>query len=127
MAEPCPGSAAFPRARRLQQSRDFARLKVGGQRVVAGSLIFNWQPVVGGGAGRLGLVTSRKVGGAVVRNRSRRLMREVYRRNQASISLPVDMVLVARQSMAGQSYAGVERDFFQALRKARLLRESPAP
>ncbi len=45
---------------------------------------------------RLGLSVSRKVGGAVVRNRWKRILREAFRLNQALLPPGVDMVVVPR-------------------------------
>lgn len=80
----------------------------------------NWS---GAGAvqNRLGVVTSRKIGGAVERNRARRLMRECFRRHQHELNQPVDLVLVARNSITGRRYGEVEKDFLAALRRARLI------
>lgn len=44
---------------------------------------------------RLGLVVTRKVGGAVQRNRVKRLLREVFRRQRRLLASPLDVVLVA--------------------------------
>jgi len=63
------------------------------------------------------------VGNAVVRNRARRLLRESFRRHQNELRRPVDLVLVARPSIAGKSLAEVERHFLTAARKAGLLKE----
>lgn len=116
-------SQGLPRERRLRRSGEFARLRREGRRLVLGSLIMNWQPAPEGAPSRLGVVTSRALGSAVVRNRGRRLMREVWRRHQHALRQPVNMVLVARPSLAAQSYGQVEADFLQALRLARLLKE----
>jgi ribonuclease P protein component len=70
----------------------------------------------------LGVITAGKIGGAVVRNRARRLLRESFRLHQHDLSEPVDLVLVARQSIVGKGFADVERDFLTTLRKARLLK-----
>jgi ribonuclease P protein component len=118
----------FGRDRRLRSAGEFARLKVDGQRLAQGCLVLNWQPVAAGSSSRLGVITSRKVGNAVVRARARRLLREVFRQNQFRITPPSELVLVARPSIAPQAFAGVERDFLQALRRARLLSvEAVAP
>jgi ribonuclease P protein component len=67
------------------------------------------------------------VGGAVARNRARRLMREAFRRHQLELAQPVDLVLVARPSIAGKGFAEVERDFLITLRKAKLLPSASGP
>lgn len=114
----------LPRARRIKQTRDFAQLRATGRRVVCGCLIMNWQPLAAGEVSRLGVITSRKVGGAVQRNHGRRLLREVWRRHQLEFNQPVDMVLVARPSLAHKQFAQVEADYCQALRLGRLRKDS---
>jgi ribonuclease P protein component len=69
----------------------------------------------------LGVVTSRKVGSAVVRNRARRLLRDVFRHHQNALAAPLDLVLVARPSIAGKPRAQVESDFLAILRGHALL------
>jgi ribonuclease P protein component len=73
---------------------------------------------------RLGVVTSRKVGSAVIRNRARRLLREAFRRHQHALKGPLDVVLVARASIAGKRAGEVEQDFLVALRRRALLRSA---
>jgi len=108
---------------RLKLGRDFSRLKSAGRRIVAGCLIVNWLPSEATCRGaRLGVVVGRKLGKATVRNRARRLLREVFRLHQWDLSRPVDLVLVARPSIVGKRYREVEADFLRALQQAGLLR-----
>lgn len=95
--------------------REFHEVRQRGRRVVRGCLIANWLALPAGLPSRLGLVTSRKLGSAVVRNRARRLLREVFRRHQHDFSRPVAIVLVARASIVGRPLPEVERDFLAAL------------
>jgi len=118
---PDAGRLRLNRASRLAQSRDFARVRQQGQRLAQGCLIANWNRLPEGGTPKLGVVTSKKIGGAVARSRARRLLRETFRRHQHEFAQPVELVLVARNSIAGKSFAGVERDFLAALRRAGLL------
>ena len=110
------------RSSRLAQSRDFARVRQKGERLVLGCLIANWNKLPDGVAPKLGVVTSKKIGGAVQRNRARRLLRESFRRHQHEFAQPVELVLVARNSIAGKDFAGVEKDFLAALHRGKLLK-----
>ena len=65
----------FGRDRRLRAAGDFARLKTDGRRLAQGCLVLNWLLIAPDANSRLGVITSRKVGPAVVRNRARRLLR----------------------------------------------------
>ena len=116
-----PKRLRFRRAMRIQQGRDFRRARQEGQRCVCGCLIANWRALPEGNASRLGLVVSRKVGDAVVRSRARRLLRETFRLQQHSLATAVDLVLVARPSIARLGQSDVEKDFLAALKRAGLL------
>jgi ribonuclease P protein component len=121
-SQPSAPSLRLPRICRIKQGRDFARLKAQGRRLVNGCLILNCLPAAQNTPGRLGVVASRKVGGSVVRSRARRLMREVWRRNQHAFTQPLELVLVARASIVGKPLASVERDFLGALQRSGFLK-----
>ena len=112
------------RSKRLQHQRDFARLREQGQRLALGCLIANWHPLPDGTSPKLGVVTSKRIGNAVARSRARRLLRESFRLHQGEFKQPVELVLVARASIAGRGFAGVEKDFLAALHRAGLLKQS---
>lgn len=48
-------------------------------------------------------------------------MRECFRRHQSELLQPVDLVLVARNSIKGRSFSAVEKDFLTGLTKAGLI------
>lgn len=116
----------FSRAMRIKQGRDFSRIRQQGQRLVQGCLIANWHALPSNASPRLGVVTSGKIGGAVIRNRARRLLREAFRIHQHELVAPVDLVLIARQSIVGKPFSSVEKDFLSTLRKAGLLKSLDA-
>ncbi len=117
-----PERLRFGRAARLKQGRDFARVRREGERLVNGCVIANWRRLPAGTGSRLGVITAGKIGGAVVRNRARRLLRESFRLHQHDLAQAVEVVLVARPSIAGKDFSDVERDFLTILRKAGLLK-----
>jgi ribonuclease P protein component len=122
MTDEPPKRWRLRRSSRLALNRDFMRIRQSGQRLALGCLIANWCRLPDGAPPRLGVVTSKKIGGAVERSRARRLLRESFRLHQHELSGPVELVLVARNSIAGKNLAGVERDFLAALRRASLLK-----
>jgi len=124
MASGIPTRLQLGRERRVKRGRDFSRIRREGQRLACGCLAANWAPQPAGARPRVGVITSRKLGDAVVRNRARRLLREAFRAHQHELAGPVDLVLVARASIVGRCFAEVERDFLTALRRARLLAAS---
>ena len=120
-----PARLRLTRAMRIRQGRDFARLKQHGQRLAQGGLVLNWLELPEGtpsqSQARFAVITTRKLGNAVIRNRARRLLRECFRLHQHALRVPVEMVLIARRSLVGQSFAGVEADYLAILRSAKLI------
>ncbi len=66
--------------------------------------------------GRLGIAATRKLGDAVRRNRAKRLVRELYRRNKIAPGL--DLVVIPRREMFDADYGRLEADFRSLLRRA---------
>ncbi len=121
---PGGGRLKFSRDQRLKHAWEFERTRREGQRLVKGCLILNWRFSDDQITSRLGVVTSKKIGNAVVRSRARRLLREVFRLHLVHIPQPADIVLIARNSIAGKSCSEVARDFRSAAKQAQLLEEA---
>jgi ribonuclease P protein component len=122
MSAQTPKPLRLTRSSRVTQNRDFVRIRQEGERLAQGCLVANWNKLPDGTAPKLGVVTSRKIGGAVQRTRARRLLRESFRLHQHEFSQPIELILVARNSIAGKKFADVERDFLATLRRAGLLK-----
>lgn len=65
--------------------------------------------------GRLGIAATKKLGGAVQRNRAKRLIREVFRRNK--IASGFDVVVVPRRELLEASLIAVEADYRTTLER----------
>jgi ribonuclease P protein component len=120
-------SEGFSRDDRLRQRREFEECYASGTRVSGRHLQVFVLP--GGGPGarsRLGISVSRRVGGAVVRNRVRRRLREIFRRTRGEIfSAPVSIVVNARPSAAAATFPELAEDFAATARRA--LSRLPLP
>jgi ribonuclease P protein component, eubacterial len=67
---------------------------------------------------RLGVIASTAaVGGAVLRNRAKRRLREVFRLHQRCVPADYDVLLVARRSLNRLPYAAIERAFVETCRR----------
>ena len=75
----------------------------------------------GGSENRLGFTVSTKVGCAVVRNRVRRRLREIYRLHEASLKNGVDVVIVARVRSAHSTYRQLDSSFLKLADKLGLI------
>lgn len=85
----------FPPSRRLKTSAEFERC-FQRKRSVADAVLIVYACENGREYPRLGCSVSRKVGGAVVRNRYKRLFREAFRLTQHDLPAGVDLVLIPR-------------------------------
>lgn len=72
---------------------------------------------------KLGLAVGKKLGCAVVRNRMKRLMREVFRLHQSELKRGVHFIWVARRKLTKADYKTFERVFLRLAKRAALLRE----
>jgi ribonuclease P protein component len=75
---------------------------------------------------RFAFVAGRRIGNAVVRNRCRRLMREVVRLHLSEIEVGWDMMFIVRSPFTAVSYQHVETAVLQLLTRANLLKTQRA-
>lgn len=90
---------SFAKSERILKPEDFSRVRKTGKRVFTRSFTLYILPNESGTT-RLGLSVSSRVGNAVVRNRVKRLLREVFRLNKGSFPKSSD-ILVSVKSTAG--------------------------
>lgn len=110
----------FPRSRRLTASAEFQRVRSEGSSFRGELLTFGLlrtdEP-----ASRLGLITSKRVGQAVARNRTRRLLREIFRRHQHELIPGFWLVVIASPRAARSTAAMLEDDWLRLARRASIL------
>ena len=108
----------------LKQNYEFRRLYQKGASS-AGSCMVLYCRKNKLGHNRLGLTASVKLGHAVVRNRARRRLREVYRLNPPQLRKGWDIILVARSRTVTASWKELNDTFLRLCRKLDLLEDKP--
>ena len=112
-------SQAFARSGRLRRRADFVAVQEQGRRVSGRFylLLARRQDPPGQKEPRFGITVSRKVGGAVERNRVKRWVRESYRRLQALAPAATDLVVIARPSATGSGLRATALELESLLRR----------
>ena len=100
----------FPRQYRIVRSSDYraiysSGLKVNSERFVLFGRENNLDHH------RLGITVSRKIGGAVVRNRVKRLFREIFRKSSSDLPNHCDLVVNAKRACAAAPYGSLREEF----------------
>lgn len=112
------------RRRRLSRSADFDRVFRDGRSHANRYLVVYSFPTSDGDGPRMGVSVGRKVGGAVVRNRVKRVLREAFWACADDLPEGHDFVVVARPAIAGlaeeHGEAGVEKELRAVLAESGL-------
>ncbi len=104
----------------LKENAVFRRLYHRGTSAGSRYLVVYCRPN-GGKVSRLGFTVSTKLGHAVVRNRVRRRLREIYRLVEPDLKSGYDIVIVARSAAVEADFALLERNLRQLCGKVELL------
>ena len=116
---PAPKARVLGPGARLRARAEFVLVQQGGRRVSGRYMTLIGLPN-SLGSDRFGIVASRRVGGAVVRNRAKRRLREIFRREQPEgRGRSLDVVAIARRELVEAPFAAAEADFVAALGKLR--------
>jgi ribonuclease P protein component len=107
-------SARFQRHEHIRQRGDFQRIYNDGRRISGRYGTFFLLPN-GLPAGRLGIAATRKFGPAVSRNRAKRLIRDVFRRNK--IAPGFDLVVIPKRTLLEAGLSAFEAEFCRLLER----------
>ena len=110
----------------LKQNHLFRRLYRRGQSAANRELVVYCRRN-GQGGNRVGLTVSAKLGCAVVRNRLRRRLREIYRLHEGQFRRGFDIVVVARTRAVAADYRRLEQSYLALAGKLGLLRKEDTP
>lgn len=113
---------------RLKRRAAFLRVAASGRKAATHGLVLQALPREGREPARVGFTVTKRVGGAVVRNRTRRRLKEAVRLELNAHPLEgVDLVLIGREATRSRPFASLREDFRRALRRVGIAAQSPAP
>lgn len=112
-------STGLDRSVRLRVRAEFTQVQDRGRRVATRYLTLLAMPN-SLNRDRLGIIASRRLGGAVVRNRAKRRVRELFRQQEPDAPatrglVSLDMVIIPRREVASIAFSLLEQDFRTAL------------
>ena len=107
-------ASKFPKEARLRKRTEFLQLSNAQHKTTVKGFLVVWRENTLSMA-RLGITASKKIGCAVVRNRVKRFLREIFRHNRMLLDA-VDMNIIARRESAQMDYFEVQRELNKAFR-----------
>ena len=111
----------LPKTRRLTISSEFARVKGQGSAERGRYLVLGAANISEEKAFRVGFMTPKHIGTAVVRNRARRRLRDIVRTHQARLRAGVWLVVVARPYAVNATYDQLRDEWLRLAERASIL------
>jgi ribonuclease P protein component len=109
-------SEEFPHEVRIVRTSDYKAIYSAGKKIHSKRFVL-FGCVNAIGHARLGITVSRKIGCAVVRNRIKRLFREIFRRSLREIPNQLDIVINTKSGCVGASYMELHDEFIDTAQK----------
>lgn len=111
----------LPRSARLTRGGEFARMRAEGRTEQGRFMRCSVVKTGDGSAARIGIITTRRVGSAVVRNRVRRRLREIFRADRPHLTEGCWVLLIARAGAADASFEALQNEWRRLAKRAGLL------
>jgi len=108
---------SLPKSLRLKRWGEFSAVREGGKSYASRHLVLGVLPEIGASTFRYGFITSKRVGGAVERNRIRRRLRAIARAQNGALVGGGMLVTIARHRASTASYEQLAREW-QSLAKS---------
>jgi ribonuclease P protein component len=114
------------RSQTMKRASEFAMVRNEGSSEAGRFLILSTAPLKDGAqaGSRFGIITTKRIGHAVLRNTLRRRVREILRAHGEPLARGLYVVIIVRNRAAMTDYKGLEKDFLKLL--ARKCRQSQA-
>lgn len=113
---------------RLKRRAEFLRAAAKGRKAATHGLVLQALQREDQGPARIGFTVTKKIGNAVVRNRTRRRLKEAARLELAChLVTGADLVLIGREGTRARAFSALRNDFRRALRKAGIGEEGQSP
>jgi ribonuclease P protein component len=106
---------------RLTRSTDFKRVRNAGKSYAHPLVVLVASPSTEETL-KVGVTAGRSVGGAVERNRAKRLLREAMRLLIPGVRTGWDLILIARKPLANASFDQVQTTLLQLMQRAKLMK-----
>ena len=100
---------------RLRNREDFSRIYRNGKSFANSQFVVYWSRSMKAEPFRLGVSASKKIGNAVVRNRMRRLVKEIVRQHTERIAGQLDFIVIVRKPAVGMKMKELEKSMLHVL------------
>jgi ribonuclease P protein component len=114
----------FSKDKRLRGAAEFARMRAEARMYRGNLLSLGVVSDPETATFRAGFITSRKIGDAVQRNRVRRRLREIVRKNQPALCREIWIVIIAQTAAARATYRALEDEWLRLAKRASILARS---
>ncbi len=114
----------FPKSVRLKKSGEFRKVRDQGKSAQGKFLRLGVFQTGDAGPARIGFVTTKRLGGAVVRNKTRRRLREIARMHLHLLAPGILLVIVAKTHAVGAAFADLAAEWLLLARRLSILADS---